>query len=114
LISRLPHLIELQVKDYPFPDHYAPPLKVLFQLMMALDSYLNDDMDNVAVVHCLGGKGRTGTIIVCYLFFSGKFATIEEAATHFAQKRSKIGKGVTQPSQQRYHFFHPKVHAILC
>jgi hypothetical protein len=54
--------------------------------------------------NCMGGKGRTGTIIICYLFFSQMkhFGTIEAARQLFARKRSAIEKGIVQPSQIRY------------
>jgi archaellum component FlaF (FlaF/FlaG flagellin family) len=57
-----------------------------------------------------GGKGRTGTVIICYLYFSQirPFESIQAARTLFAQKRSKIEKGIIQPSQIRYN------HQILC
>jgi len=28
-------------------------------------------------VHCVGGKGRTGTVIACYLTFTGLFSVRE-------------------------------------
>ena len=42
---------------------------------------------NVAAVHCLGGKGRTGVVVACYLFFMGMFSSVSEALSYFAQKR---------------------------
>lgn len=48
-----------------------------------------------------GGKGRTGTVICCYLYFIGLFQDSSEAMEYFAQKRSKIENGVRQPSQRR-------------
>lgn len=68
----------------------------------------------MAVVHCTGGKGRTGinfilyffnivgTVIACYMVYCGLFETTDEALNYFAEKRSKREKGVTQPSQRRY------------
>jgi protein-tyrosine phosphatase len=60
--------------------------------------------NGVAVHNCMGGKGRTGTIIICYLYFSQMkyFPTIEAARQLFARKRSAIEKGIVQPSQIRY------------
>lgn len=60
-------------------------------------------MNNVIVVHCLAGKGRTGTVICCYLIYSGRFSTPEEALKYYSQKRFGTDDlGVTQPSQVRY------------
>jgi hypothetical protein len=60
--------------------------------------------NGVAAHNCMGGKGRTGTIIICYLYFSQMkyFPTIDSARQLFARKRSAIEKGIVQPSQIRY------------
>lgn len=47
-------------------------------------------------------KGRTGLIIVCYLFYCGMFPDVDKCLEYFAGRRSAKGKGVTQPSQLRY------------
>jgi len=44
----------------------------------------------VIVVHCLAGKGRTGTIICCYLMYCGRIKTPEEAMEYYAKKRSNF------------------------
>lgn len=85
----------------PFQDHHPPPFVKFFDIVTMIDGWLNDPR-HIAVVHCIGGKGRTGTIISALLFFSGQKDTVEEAAAHFAQQRSEVGRGVTQPSQNRY------------
>jgi len=67
---------------------------------------------NVAVLHCKAGKGRTGTAIASYLLFSDHQQwstntknTPEESASialaYFATQRSKSGIGVQVPSQRR-------------
>lgn len=66
-----------------------------------MHDYLQEDPKNVAVVHCVGGKGRTGTVIVCYLVYIGMFQTVKEAMEYFTQKRSSTNNGVKQPSQKR-------------
>ena len=86
----------------PFPDHHPPPLDLYLKLVEMIDNWLRADDNHVAVVHCKGGKGRTGTVIVSLLYFRGECATVEEAEQLFASMRSSKSKGVTQPSQRRY------------
>lgn len=58
------------------------------------------------IIHCLAGKGRTGTLICCYLMYCGRFAKVDDALDYYARKRFYKGGGVTQPSQRRYvHYF---------
>ena len=88
-----------QVFDFPFPDHFPPTLTQLFKLCVTLDSWLNADPSHVAVVHCLAGKGRTGTVLAAYMLFAGLHQTAAEALQAFATARNT---GVTMPSQRRY------------
>ena len=64
-----------KVFDFPFPDHFPPTLEQLFKLCRTLHSWLEADPFHVAVVHCMAGKGRTGTVIAAYLLFSGQCTT---------------------------------------
>jgi phosphatidylinositol-3,4,5-trisphosphate 3-phosphatase/dual-specificity protein phosphatase PTEN len=57
------------------------------------------------VINCRAGKGRTGTIICCYLLFSGRFQNPEEVLEYYSKKRFNAGEGVTQPSQKRYVYY---------
>ena len=66
-----------------------------------MHAFLKESTLNVAVVHCIGGKGRTGTVIACYLAYAGLYDSTLDALNHFAQMRSASEKGVTQPSQRR-------------
>lgn len=88
-----------QVFDFPFPDHFPPTLTQLFKLCVTLHSWLNADPSHVAVVHCLAGKGRTGTVLAAYMLFAGLHQTAAEALQAFATARNT---GVTMPSQRRY------------
>lgn len=54
-----------------WPDHHAPPLALLWATCADMHAWLNADEANVAVVHCMAGKGRTGTLIAAYLVWSG-------------------------------------------
>ena len=95
-------LLDNQIVCVPFKDHHAPPLHIIFQIIHHIDSWLRANPQHVAIVHCMGGKGRTGLVIVCYLFYSGLFTDISKCLSYFALRRSAKGKGVTQPSQLRY------------
>ncbi|XP_078621915.1 tensin-3-like isoform X42 [Branchiostoma floridae x Branchiostoma japonicum] len=96
------------VLDFGWPDHHAPPLERLCSICKSMDSWLNSDPNHVVVVHCKGGKGRTGVVIAAYMHYSNICASAEQALDRFAMKRFYDEKvaGVTQPSQRRYvHYF---------
>lgn len=50
------------------------------------------DKESKAAIHCKAGKGRTGTMIICYLIFTELFDDIDIATSHYAQKRTKNEK----------------------
>ncbi|GAM21478.1 hypothetical protein SAMD00019534_046530 [Acytostelium subglobosum LB1] len=89
-----------------FPDHHAPPLALMFKTVISIYNYLQEDPFNVAIVHCLAGKGRTGTTISALMMYAGLFDNREDAMRYFAVKRSSNNFGITGPSQIRYiHYF---------
>ncbi|KAJ5068178.1 phosphatase [Anaeramoeba ignava] len=98
-----------QVLEFPWKDHYPPPLKLLFQICQIIDKWIKSDQENVVAVHCLAGRGRTGTVISSYLRFSGMFNSTEQAIQYFAKKRSQKLIGVTNPSQLRYVIYFDKI-----
>lgn len=95
------------VRDFPWPDHHAPSLDLLFTACQHMHSWLLEDPRNVVAVHCKAGKGRTGTLICCFLLFSGRFTSPDDAMKYYRLRRFSEGGGVTHPSQQRYiRYFH--------
>ena len=91
-----------KVLDFGWPDHQAPPLKLLFTICHSIDHWLRSDPDKVVSIHCKGGKGRTGTVICSYMIFCGLCKNASEAIERFGEKRMAGEKsGVTQPSQRR-------------
>ena len=51
-------------------DHEPPSLEHLLDASRYIESEVN--ADGVVLVHCLAGKGRTGSAIVAYLVATGK------------------------------------------
>ena len=83
-------------------DHHSPPLDLLFDLIKIIHDYLLENDKHIIVINCNAGKGRTGTLICCYLLFSGRFNNINDAFDYYTLKRFNKGFGVTHASQKRY------------
>ena len=83
-------------------DHHSPPLELLFELIKIMHEYLLENDEHIIVVNCNAGKGRTGTLICCYLLFCGRFNNIKDTFDYYSLKRFNKGYGVTHASQKRY------------
>ncbi|XP_024037979.1 phosphatidylinositol 3,4,5-trisphosphate 3-phosphatase and protein-tyrosine-phosphatase PTEN1 [Citrus clementina] len=89
-----------RVERYPFDDNHVPPLEMIKLLCESVHSWLSSDPKNIAVIHCMAGKGRTGLMVCSYLVYTGMSA--EEALQLYAHKRTTNNEGVSIPSQRRY------------
>eukprot|EP01113_Clastostelium_recurvatum_P038713 TRINITY_DN581_c1_g1_i3.p1 TRINITY_DN581_c1_g1~~TRINITY_DN581_c1_g1_i3.p1 ORF type:complete len:745 (+),score=153.70 TRINITY_DN581_c1_g1_i3:71-2305(+) len=90
------------VEEFPFDDHYPPSLEIIPSFCQSVSEWLDKHPENIVAVHCKAGKGRTGTMISCWLLYSGYCQTWSEATRLFGNKRTRNGKGITIPSQFRY------------
>lgn len=48
-----------------------PPFQTVYDCCENIEAWLAADEDNVAVLHCKAGKGRTGVMICCWMLFAG-------------------------------------------
>lgn len=88
--------------EYKFPGHPAPPLGLMFKICSSIESWLDADERNVAIVHCLTGKGRTAVVLACALTWIGEFNSPMEALTYIAERKNSSIDILTIPSQRRY------------
>ncbi|ETW03685.1 hypothetical protein, variant [Aphanomyces invadans] len=108
-----------RVDECGFPDHHPPPLQVLVDILNRMLDWYTRDPDNVVVVHCMAGKGRTGVVITCFLIVIGFFEDeygisiyhkSDQDLLEYVQMVNGIfwkkrGQGVRYPSQARYVFY---------
>ena len=89
-----------RVIDIDWPNHHPCRFYYFSKIVLETAKLLMDsDPETVVVVHCLGGKGRTGSLIGCLLSLAGVVPSILDANHFYKQKR---GVNVTYPSQIRY------------
>jgi phosphatidylinositol-3,4,5-trisphosphate 3-phosphatase/dual-specificity protein phosphatase PTEN len=79
-----------------------------------MSDWLAQHPQNVCAIHCLAGKGRTGTVICSYLLHDKQAETPEQALQFFSRQRySKISPnkpvGVEVPSQVRAVHYYGKL-----
>jgi hypothetical protein len=76
-----------QVLTFTFPGSPSPPLGLLLKLLISMENWMKADDRNVAVVHCLTGKGRTSTVLGAFLCWMGEagFGDINKALEYIAK-----------------------------
>lgn len=97
-------ILDDQVLTFSFPGSPSPPLGLLLKLLMSMESWLKADERNVAVVHCLTGKGRTSTVLAALLCWIGEagFTNVQDALEYIAKCKKLTAEQLTIPSQRRY------------
>ena len=107
----------------PIIDHNPTSLDQLSKIVYSMHRFLSSHKDNICAVHCKAGKGRTGTVLCCYILYTElgmssppehyseeQFLTIaSDVMARYAHERSKNMKGVSIPSQRRYILYWAKL-----
>ena len=90
-----------RVHTIGWPDHHPPPFSIMPKLLYIIYTYLQSSPKATAVLHCKAGKGRSGTVTTSYLItYCGMDVT--DALNLFSEKRMRVGRGVSIPSQRRW------------
>eukprot|EP01083_Nonionella_stella_P007289 21089_1 len=97
-------VLDDQVMTFEFPGSPSPPLGLLMKILLGIESWLKADERNVAVMHCLTGRGRTSTVMAAFLCWMGEagFSTPNKALEYMAQCKKLDLETLTIPSQRRY------------
>ncbi len=97
-------VLDDQVLVYKFPGSPSPPLGLLLKLLLSMESWLKADERNVAVLHCLTGRGRTSTVLAAFLCWTGEagFNDVNSALKYIARCKRVSVDALTIPSQVRY------------
>ncbi|XP_065178138.1 phosphatidylinositol 3,4,5-trisphosphate 3-phosphatase TPTE2-like [Sycon ciliatum] len=96
-----------QVYRVKIDDHNVPLLHELIEFCEDVHRWMEAHPDNVIAVHCKGGKGRTGTVVCCWLMRSGMYQDADSCLAYFGERRTDLSKGhkyqgVQTPSQSRW------------
>eukprot|EP01062_Namystynia_karyoxenos_P083012 TRINITY_DN9461_c0_g3_i1.p1 TRINITY_DN9461_c0_g3~~TRINITY_DN9461_c0_g3_i1.p1 ORF type:complete len:595 (+),score=205.28 TRINITY_DN9461_c0_g3_i1:108-1892(+) len=100
-----------RVERFGCDDHNPGDIMQMHAFCKSAEEWLSGGEGRIIVVHCKGGKGRTGLFICAWLLWSAQQPTAQAALKHFSSLRTDDGpntqfQGVEGPSQSRYvHYF---------
>ncbi|VDN24277.1 unnamed protein product [Gongylonema pulchrum] len=98
-LGRLHPVVELG-----WPQELAPPLDRLCSICKLLENWLSASPDNVAVIHCKGGRSRAAIVIAAYMHYITICSVDECLGNRFALQRfsERFLGSDGQPSHKRY------------
>ncbi|KAH3686359.1 hypothetical protein WICPIJ_002721 [Wickerhamomyces pijperi] len=87
----------------PLTDHIAPSFQMILNITQKFQQFLQENDENIVVMHCKFGKGRSGLLTVAYLVIVENM-DLKQATDLFTEKRMQpgFGPGVCITSQKRY------------
>ncbi|CEP00282.1 hypothetical protein PBRA_008016 [Plasmodiophora brassicae] len=97
---------------FPFDDHACPAFDRMTVFLEDVHQWLNADPENIVVIHCKAGKGRTGVTIATYLLYCGMWKHAAQALSYYGFVRTFNSKGVTIPSQRRWVYYYEEFMAL--
>lgn len=106
-ISEVPYdtrIFDENVLTFTFPGSPSPPLGLMVKILISMEAWLQADKKNVAVVHCLTGKGRSSLVLAAFLCWMGQagFGNMNAALQYISQCKKLTPEDLTIPSQRRY------------
>ncbi|XP_073085904.1 phosphatidylinositol 3,4,5-trisphosphate 3-phosphatase TPTE2-like isoform X4 [Manis javanica] len=102
-----PKYFHYRVHRIMINDHNVPSLSGMLTFTKEVAEWMAQDNENIVVIHCKGGKGRTGTMVCAFLIASEIFKTAEDTLYYFGERRTDRSisakfQGIETPSQSRY------------
>uniref|UniRef100_A0A8C9DS80 Phosphatidylinositol-3,4,5-trisphosphate 3-phosphatase n=1 Tax=Prolemur simus TaxID=1328070 RepID=A0A8C9DS80_PROSS len=71
-------------------DHNVPTLRQMVAFSKDVDEWMSKDKENVVVIHCKGGKGRTGTMVCVCLIARGIFLSAQNRYVRYFEEVKHI------------------------
>ncbi|CAH6787123.1 Tpte [Phodopus roborovskii] len=102
-----PKYFHYRVRRVMIDDHNVPTLEEMLLFSKEVNDWMAQHPENVVVIHCKGGKGRTGTMVCACLIASEVVLNAKESLYFFGERRtdkasSSKFQGIETPSQNRY------------
>ncbi|KAG6538273.1 hypothetical protein ZIOFF_003386 [Zingiber officinale] len=92
-------LFEGKVACFPIDEHNCPSIQLIASFCESAKSWLEQDVDNVVIVHSKAGVARTGLMISSLLLYLKIFPAADESIDYFNKERCLDSKGLIIPSQ---------------
>ena len=83
---------QIEYQRFSIQDWSTPPKEMMVEILERIDTVLSEGKN--IYLHCYGGKGRTGTVVGCYLVQHGEtgdraLKRIEELRDEIAEKNDR-------------------------